>query len=279
MSQAISIIRQVYPKQYFNPLSFPKLEILLCNYIKQQKIPDSMIKASISVKNLIEKNPEMILSIFDFVITKIIKRFYFNHSFHDDVKQDVILELLKKRFQYIKTNYDDSVPFTIYFSKIIINICLDIQKKQRFKKEFSIENDRIFDQIPNEETENTEFSPKIINCLLAILKKNYNARLICVFKTRQNIPISRLELKNAFPLISPWDLKKTNKINFKIMVMLCNKYDRKKTKPESLNRLLNLYLSSIRELYNTSAGFDLNSEGFTLLLVHIFTNDLIADEQ
>ena len=122
---------KIYPRKHFPNLE-DELRKLYALYKKENVLEFNdvqQLRDFFKITNLLKKHPDKLIQIYNHLIRLIIKQHCFNKDLHEDVYQEIVLKLFEKQFAYIIKNYDNNVKFTPYFTKVILNLCLNIQTK------------------------------------------------------------------------------------------------------------------------------------------------------
>ena len=252
------MINELFPETLFPRKNFTRLDAILRRVYKaevklngEDALKDTKKLSEIfSFSQLVVRYPSEVIQIYENLIWNIIRKHCFNAELHADLFQEIVLELMQRKFQYIHTSYDGSAPFTPYFATIIMRVCFDKQTKmvqQTTAYDDSIDPTPFQKNVPEiEDVIELEF-----NDLERILSSLNNKKLLYTFKYIHKLRIEKLEIKTVFPLISRWDIERcwsVYKSQQNLLTYLCklfNKYERKHTKEDSLRRLLDLYLKEI----------------------------------
>jgi len=89
---------------------------------------------------LLQKNPAALLthyqSIVESVVASFIRKGYFSQADKMDIVQSINTQLLEKKLAKIKEHFNGSVYLTTYFSKVVYNTCLEINRSNQRKPHF-----------------------------------------------------------------------------------------------------------------------------------------------
>lgn len=90
--------------------------------------------------DLLSKNPQLLLTeyqpIVESIVASFIRKGYFQAADKMDIVQNINTQLLEKKMNKIREHFNGSVYLTTYFSKVVYNTCLEINRSNQRKPHF-----------------------------------------------------------------------------------------------------------------------------------------------
>ncbi len=299
-----TIIReQLYPEDNFPLRVFPDLIPLLSNLFYEERknmkkenfnSPDKKLKEIneqavklLNLNSLVKNHPDILVLLYRNLISNYISRKHFDKNEVEDIIQEIITRILNNKIERIKDTFDfadtQNPTFTSYFMVTIRNIYIDIIRKEKagYEKE-SLE--KYFEQAES------AGSDKMINALileeeflkLEALFKLYHrlsSKIILILKIKYKINITEKDIRNYFPDCSSEDTdllrsdfrQHREKVVFKKIVAVFNKYEGKKNRADSLRKWISGKVDEIRtHMNNTHISLPYNNSNISNLFILYF---------
>lgn len=280
-----NIIReQLYPEDKFPLRVFPDLIPLLTNlFFKEKKntatenfdsrneklkeINKQAVKI-LNLNSLVKNHPDILVLLYRNLISNYISRKHFYKNEIEDIVQEIITRILDKKIERIKDTFDftdtQNPTFTSYFMVTIRNIYIDIIRKGKIENERESldENSGQDESAGNHKMINTLILEEEFLKLEALLKLYHrlSSKIILILKIKYKINITEKNIRSCFSGCSPEDIDlfKSNvkqhreKVVFKRIVPLFNKYEGKKNRADSLRKWISVKVDEIKNHMNNT---------------------------
>ena len=217
---------------------------------------------------LLQNDPSALLThyqpIVESVVASFIRKGYFAPEDKMDIVQNINTQLLEKKLSKIKEHFNGSVYLTTYFSKVVYNSCLEINRSNQRKPHFIGDEVLQFVEQPQVNAwQKMAIKDELVR-LDAILKSFYKKK----DKTRISLklfakillsdvdlgiyknPLAANELAMVRTTFYCHYDTLTDKEIFKIIVLLFNKIENKKSDSDSLRKWVQMLADKIIRLLN-----------------------------
>ncbi|MEN8153816.1 MAG: hypothetical protein ABFR75_07310 [Acidobacteriota bacterium] len=299
-----NIIREhLYPEDKFPSRIFPDLIPILFSLFKketgyQDKVnlnfqngdPEYLKKQIVSLLNLkalVKNHPDIVVLLYRNLISIYISKKHFNKNEIEDIVQEIITRILDKNIHKIRETFDftdtQNPTFSSYFLVTIRNIYIDIiregknlYEKENLEKDFEKAESANSGQMMNSLIIEEEFLK-----LEALIKLYHriSSRMILILKIKSKADISEKDILSCFPDCSRKDIEffkndfkhYREKIIFKKITPLFNKYESKKNRPDSLRKWISVKVDEIKNhMNNTHNNSPYNNSNISDLFIMYF---------